>query len=88
MHLNPLGVSRYFGIVYGIWHKDEVSAQYGPALFKTIPAVAKSSVFKALIPVMRMSSKSKLLRDLNGQVSLVFHPIAALVCIQIHTSIY
>lgn len=58
----------YFGVVYGLWHKDEVSVEYGPQLFKTIPSVAKSAVFRTMIPLMRMQSKGKLLRDLNGQV--------------------
>jgi hypothetical protein len=58
----------YFGVVYGMWRKDEISAEYGPNLFRTIPSIANSWIFSAMIPLIRLSSKSKLLRDLDGQV--------------------
>lgn len=57
-----------FAMVFGLWKDDAVAAENAPALFKTIPSVASSAILPAMIPLIQMQAKWKMLRDLDGQV--------------------
>lgn len=58
----------YFSVLYTLWKDDEVAGAFVPELLRSVAKATGSTLLKSCTPLLRMFFRSKVVRDLDGQV--------------------